>query len=76
MKTKNWVVLLVVLLVVCGGLSFWLLGDGKAASSVEVWSDGVLLDTLPLSVPQSLTVAYGNDYNVVTVRGCILGAPL
>ena len=68
MKTKIWVILLAVLLVVCGGLSFWLLGKGDAASSVEIWSDGVLIDTWSLRVDQSITVGYGDGYNVVTVK--------
>ena len=68
MKTKNWVILLVVLLAVCGGLSLWLLGDAQTASSVEVWSDGELLYTLPLSVPRQITVESAYGTNVVTVE--------
>ena len=68
MKTKNWILILALLLVVCGVLSIVMLRSGGDASAVEVWSDGVLLDTLPLAVPRSLTVdsAYGS--NVVTVK--------
>ena len=68
MKTKYWIFLLVLLLVACGVTSVLLLRSGEAASAVEVWSDGVLLTTMPLAVPDSLTVGTPNGYNVVTVK--------
>ena len=68
MKTKYWILILALLLVVCGAVSMLLLRSGEAASAVEVWSDGVLLTTMPLTVPDSLTVGTPNGYNVVTVK--------
>ena len=68
MKTKNWILILALLLVVCGVLSIVLLRGAEGASAVEVWSDGVLLDTLPLTIPQSLTVESSYGCNVVTVK--------
>ena len=68
MKTKSWVMLLAVLLAMCVAASLWLLRSSQKASAVEVWSDGVLLATWSLDVDQSMTVGYGDDYNVVTVE--------
>ena len=68
MKTRNWILIFAVLLLVCGGLSLWLLRSGETASAVEIWSDGVLIDTWSLAVDQSITVGYGEGYNVVSVK--------
>ena len=69
MKNRYWIALFAVLLLICCGLSVWLFGRQDTASAVEIWSDGVLIDTWPLAVNQSITVAYGDGYNVVTVKG-------
>ena len=68
MKTRNWIWIFAVLILLCGVLSMWLLRDTEGASAVEIWSDGVLVDTWSLSVDQSITVAYDDGYNVVTVK--------
>ena len=68
MKTKSWILIFVLLLVVCGGLSLWLLRSGETASAVEVWSDGELLDIRPLVVEKQITVESAYGTNVVTVK--------
>jgi hypothetical protein len=68
MKTGYWVGIFCVLLVVCGAMSLFLLGESEPAQQVEVWSDGKLLRTLSLAVDQELTVESANGTNVVTVR--------
>ena len=68
MKTKNWVILIAVLLAMCAAASLWLLRDAQTASSVEIWSDGVLIDTWSLAVNQSITVGYDDGYNVISVK--------
>ena len=68
MKTRNWIWIFAVLLLVCGALSVWFLRDTEGASAVELWSDGVLIDTWSLRVDQSITVDYGDGYNVVSVK--------
>ena len=68
MKTRGWILVLAVILAACIGLSIWFLKPRGEASAVEIWSDGVLIDTWSLSVPQSLTVGYADGYNVVTVK--------
>jgi hypothetical protein len=68
MKTGYWVGIFCVLLVVCGAMSLFLLGESEPSQQVEVWSDGKLLRTLSLAVDQELTVESANGTNVVTVR--------
>ncbi len=68
MKTKFWVLLVSLLLVLCLGLSLAFLLPGTEANQVEVWSDGALLYTLPLSVPREVTVESPFGSNTVTVR--------
>ena len=69
MKTKLWIALLVVLLVVCVGLSLWLLLPGEDAAFVQVISEGELLHTLPLAVDTQVQVISRFGINTVTVSG-------
>ena len=68
MKTKVWIAIFAVVLVVCAGLSLLFLLPGQDAAYVEIWSDGVHLATWSLSVNQNMSVGYGDGYNVVTVK--------
>ena len=68
MKTKYWVILFVVLLVVCGGASLILFGSAPQAQQVEIWSEGKLTETLDLSVDRVLTVEGDLGTNVITVH--------
>ena len=68
MKTKVWIGIFAVVLVVCGALSLLLLLPGQDAVFVQVRSEGKLLYTLPLSVDQQLTVTGENGTNVITVK--------
>lgn len=56
MKTKTWILLLSILLVLSAGLSLWLLWPRADAAFVEVWSDGKLLYQLDLRVDRQITV--------------------
>ena len=69
MKTKYFIAIFAVILALCLGLSFLFLMPSKDASAVEIWSDGVLIDTWSLEVNQSITVSYADGYNVVSVKG-------
>ena len=53
---------------VCLGLSLWLLAPGGEATTVQVYSEGKLLHTLPLSVDREVTVTSSHGTNVVTVK--------
>ena len=67
MKTKLWIIGLAVLLVVCAGLSFWLLRPTQA-DSVEVWVEGKLLKTVSLAEDTSFTISSGNATNIIEVK--------
>ncbi len=68
MKTKYYIAILFAVALVCGGLTFWLFGGGEQAQSVEIWSQGKLVQTLPLSKDQTITIRSGEHENVITVR--------
>lgn len=68
MKTKIWVVALVVLLTVCLGLSFWLFRPGQEASMIQIVSDGEVLYTLSLAVDQTIRIETERGTNVVTIQ--------
>ena len=67
MKSRYWIGLLALILAVCLGLSVWLLGSGENADTVEIWSDGALLYTMPLSVDRQLRIDSENGTNVITI---------
>ena len=69
MKTKVWILLLAALLVVCLGLSLFLLLPGNAAAQAEIWSQGQLLKTVDLRIDQEFTVSTPDGgSNTVTVK--------
>ena len=69
MKTKNWIILLSVLLLLSIGLSIPLLLPGRDSLYAEIRSQGVLLKYVDLQIDQEFTVD-GKDggRNVVTVK--------
>ncbi len=68
MKTKYWITIFVVMLVLCLGLSLPLFLPGQPMTYAEVYSEGKLLYTLDLSQDRELTVATEKGTNVITVR--------
>lgn len=67
MKTRIWIGILAAVLAICLGLSIWLLQPSDAAA-VEVWSEGELVTTLPLTVARTFTVETEKGINVITVE--------
>ena len=67
MKTKYWILLLSLVLVLCTGLSLWLFRP-QQASAVEVRCQGQLLYTLPLNTDRVITVETELGINVITVH--------
>ena len=67
MKTKTWVILLSALLMVCLGLSLWLLRPQQAGYA-QVWSDGKLIHTLDLQVDRVVEVNNDSGSNRIEVR--------
>ncbi len=55
-KTKYWIALLSVILLVCALLSIWVLAPGESADYAEIRSQGKLLKTVSLHTDQTFTV--------------------
>ena len=68
MKTKTWIALLAVLLLLCGGLSFYLLMPKEAADIAQITSHGQVLRTVSLHQEQQFTVGTEERFNVITVK--------
>ena len=68
MKSKYWILLLSAVLLVCAGLSAWLLLPGEGSQWAEVWSDGKLVKTVHLLQADSFTVDSDYGTNVITVK--------
>ena len=69
MKTKIWVGILVILLIVCGVGGFLLLNSGEVAARAEIVSNGEVVKTVDLHIDQSFTITTEDGgYNVVTVK--------
>ena len=69
MKTKFWIVLLAAILILCAGLSAFLLAPGGGATHAQIISGGELIRTVDLRVDQQFTVTLEDgSYNTVTVK--------
>lgn len=72
MKTRTWIFLFVLLLLLCGGLSVYLFHSGSAvgvdARFAEISSHGEVIATVALHLDRELTVKNGDSYNVVSVK--------
>lgn len=69
MKTKTWIILLSLALIVCAFAGFLLLGPGKDAAQAEIISQGRVIRTVDLRIDQEFTITTPDGgHNVVTVR--------
>ncbi len=69
MKTKYWIILLAILLLLSGAGGIALMNTNQDAAFAEIISDGELLYTLPLSIDTVVTVTAPNGgQNVITVK--------
>lgn len=69
MKTRTWIALLALALLVCAGLSAILLLPGEPAAYARITSRGKVLEIVDLSVDQTFTVDDGaGGSNAVTIR--------
>lgn len=66
MKRKGILLACIFLLLLGSGL--WLLNREGSANTVEIWSDGTLLYTLPLAQEQSFTVDSQNGSNTIEIQ--------
>ncbi len=69
MKTKTWIILLFLLLLLSILLSIFLLRPGESARFAEVLSGGRVVKTVNLAIDQTFTVTAPNGgSNTITVR--------
>ena len=69
MKTKTWILIIGIVLILCLGLSLPMLFSGTPATHAEIMSNGALLRTVDLRQDQEFTVTGENGgTNVVTVK--------
>ena len=68
MKTKYWIALLAVILVVSAGASVFFFLPGEAATVAEVISDGKTNRIVNLNADQEFTVPCNGGFNTVSVR--------
>ena len=69
MKTKTWILLFSVLLIVFGGLSIPMLLPGEASTHAEIISDGQVMHTVDLRMDRQIHITtYNGGSNVVTVK--------
>jgi len=68
-KTKTWILIFSLILILCGGLSIFLLMPGEAASHAEIRSDGQLIRLVDLGIDQQFVITTGDGgSNTVTVK--------
>ena len=68
MKTKYWIILLAVILVLCSASALYLMRPGEDASRAEILSQGKVLRIVDLRIDQEFTVSTAGGTNVITVR--------
>ena len=69
MKTKTWIFIFALILIVCLGASFFFLAPGEASTQAEITSHGQLVKTVDLHIDQEFTVDTDHGgHNVVTVK--------
>lgn len=74
MKTKYWILLLVLLLVFCLGLSIPLLLPGTDAAIAEIISDGQVVRIVPLNAEAEFIISAPNGgENTITVKDGKIG---
>ena len=69
MKTKYWIIILAVILMLSAGTSVFLFLPGKEVAYAEIISDGTANRVVNLHVNQQFSVPCPGGYNTVTVKG-------
>ncbi len=69
MKTKTWLLIFALLLVLCGALSIFVLAPGDDARYAGITVNGKSYKTVDLAVPQAFTISQEEGrFNTITVR--------
>jgi len=73
MKTRSWILIFALILIVCIGVSFYFLAPGEASTRAQITSHGEIIKTVDLRIDQEFTVESGDGCNVVTVKDGKIG---
>jgi hypothetical protein len=68
MKTGIWIIIIVIFLILCVLLSFFLMNRSPASSVVGIYKDGVLIQKIDLEKAageRSIDLYDGDDYNII-----------
>ncbi len=68
LKTRTWIILFVMVLVICAGFCLRFFMGQQDADSVRITSDAELLYTLPLNTDREVVITSQYGTNTVTVR--------
>ena len=68
MKTKTWIILFVILVLICIGLSIPMLLPGEASTHAQILSDGQVIHTVDLRLDREITVSTSYGSNTVTIK--------
>jgi len=74
MKTRTWILIFVLILIACIGVSFYFLSPGEASTHAEIISHGHVVKTVDLRLNQEFTVENGSGgYNVISIADGKIG---
>ena len=69
MKTKYWIAILAVILVLCGLSGLYLMGNREDAARAEILSNGEVVHTVDLSTAATYKVtSEDGGYNLITIK--------
>lgn len=68
MKTKDWVAIGIGILAAIAGILIWLLLPSASGGTVEIYSDGTLIEQFPLREEWTYRAVHGDDYNLVVIK--------
>ena len=68
MKTKYWILVFSLLLIVSLGAGIYLMTPGEASTHAQILSDGEVLHTVDLRIDQEFEIENGSGRNTVTVK--------
>ena len=73
MKTRTWILIFALILILSLGASFYLLSPGESSTHAEISSQGQVVKTVDLRIDQEFTIELGDGFNVITVQDGKIG---
>ena len=69
MKTRTWILIFALILIICLGVSFFLLTPDEASTQALITSHGEIVKTVDLRIDQEFTVTTeSGGINIITVQ--------